>query len=161
MTNQNEYAKIITVTDVIYFVTSWHIKTQRLIQKSLRFLFCLKRLNCVVFRIQINGRGELYRLFVQKNKNNETVAEYKETIAPMVAFFKGGCIVSVSLEFAVSLLKTTKNRGTLKQKSGCPIFSNSNFRPVLFTFCADYYTVNISAMGKEIPNWKIFQWNIE
>ncbi len=46
-----------------------HIKTQRLIQKSLRFLFCLKFLNSVVFRTQRNDRGEVYRFFVQKNKH--------------------------------------------------------------------------------------------
>ena len=98
-----------------------HIKTQRLIQKSLRFLFCQKRRNIVVSRTQINDRGGVYRFFVQKNKSNETIAEYNETIAPMVAFFRGGCMFAVSLEFTVSLLRITKNRGILKQKSGCPI----------------------------------------
>ncbi len=98
-----------------------HIKTQRLIQKSLRFLFCLKRRNIVVSRTQRNDGGEVYRFFVQKNQRKETIAEYNETIAPMVAFFRGGCMFAVSLEFSVSLLRITKNRGTLKQKSGCPI----------------------------------------
>ena len=66
--------------------------------KIVAFLFCLKRRNIVVSRTQRNDRGGVYRFFVQKNKSNETIAEYNETIAPMVAFFRGGCIVSVSLE---------------------------------------------------------------
>jgi len=66
-------------------------------------------------------RQVVHRFFVQKNKSNETIAEYNETIELMVAFFRGGCIPNVSLEFAVSLNKFTKNGDTLNHQ-GIPIF---------------------------------------